>query len=526
MNRLFLLFCFAFCNSVYSQTTNATLRASLGFNWFVEGFSPLTNTFFIENFPISVRSASFRVFDAQGREQLALARFNGNARNGLTMDYDMGLFKPGSILRITLTDSDLPLLGRTVAAFEQRIGIIARPDWLTTATVSNISASNGLVNFDAEYPIEQASLRRNIAEETPIIGGKSYGVTSSVRFKGNYSPATRSTITSSPSVGVRMSIFDQPVVTRDMPFQGNPLRYGELNLDTNFALFLTFQRTLAAPTFKTNLPTYRLPLAPLVTVDLTAGLEFYPALTGRLVLGNVNNQIGFARMATGEASGVIATLNANGWVQGGVSVALGLASANARLTARGRLGGGVDFITVPNIEIKPVFGGSLAVSGQVKINALWGFAQLATFGPKTFLTTQFGDRLPGTLIVDFKGSQTSSKTYAVLSSLSYADIYPQPSLSSSDSSVVAVWLENSDNTGQLYLSSLNRNSNAFSTPTRITANQNSINNPKVAAISDGSAIISWSQNRYSSATLSTNASIIDVLAAQDIWLGLFMRIKS
>jgi hypothetical protein len=397
MKRFFLLFLFVLSGEVYSQT-NATLRASLGFNWFVEGLSPVTNTFFVENYPTTVRSASFRVFDSQGKEQLALARFNGNARNGLTMDYDMGLFRPGYVLRVVLTDSEFPLFGSTITTLEQGLGIIARPEWLTTATISNIKSTSGLVNFDAEYPIEQASLRRSIDESTPIIGGKSYGLTSSVRFKGSYSPATRSTITSSPSVGVRMSIFDQPIVTREMPFQGNPLRYGELSLDTNFALFLTFQRTLKGTTFKTNLPTYRLPIAPFVTVDLTAGLEFFPDLTGRLVLANVNNRIGFARMATGEASAVIATLNAAGWVQGGLSVGLGLASANARLTARGRIGGGVDFVSIPAFEIKPVFGGSLSVSGQIKINAFWGLAELASFGPKTFLTAQFGDKLPGLLI--------------------------------------------------------------------------------------------------------------------------------
>jgi hypothetical protein len=115
----------------------------------------------------------------------------------------------------------------------------------------------------------------------------------------------------------------------------------------------------------------------------------------------------------------------------------------------------------------------------------------------------------------------ASLTYRDTGTLVLPDFDPQPTFSTRGEALYTVWLEHAENQGYLLFAKLNSTDMEFSTPIVVETNLNSMSNPKVGLMPSGSAIITWSQSRYDSNSIPSDASEEDKAQSQDVWFAIY-----
>jgi hypothetical protein len=177
----------------------------------------------------------------------------------------------------------------------------------------------------------------------------------------------------------------------------------------------------------------------------------------------------------------------------------------------------------------------LAIS--ITAHELFGIFEEYIMHPKTIARWHGGDEIPenwpkvnvkalGHRITGIKKDDKNDSPLvdAEIQEIKYINkCNPQPAVSSNKSEVVSAWLEQDEHSGvgTLLVSKFDSTKKKFSTPLIIVSNRNAISNPRVDLISGATAVITWSQNRYSKETAPYNATINDLLKGHDIWFAIY-----
>jgi hypothetical protein len=214
---------------------------------------------------------------------------------------------------------------------------------------------------------------------------------------------------------------------------------------------------------------------------------------------------------------LVAKLYATGSLRGSIEILYGLASVRGTLSLTGTLGGGLTYVNVPSSKLDPVFGGDLNINGELRASAL--FWDIARIGPRTLYQTSFGD-LPGKAVHLGEKSFLRPVTVLIDNAYSIPDYAPQPSMDARESDIGVVWIDATSGQTSLLFSDLKTASPGFSSPVLVARNEHSIATPQASLMPNGSALIGWAQNRYTSSTVPANAKLENLIAAQDIYVAL------
>ena len=222
----------------------------------------------------------------------------------------------------------------------------------------------------------------------------------------------------------------------------------------------------------------------------------------------------------------------------GVQALEGATSATFDLVFEARVAGGTSFKSVPDDETKKLTSSGVRLYGKVVGKFLWGLWSETFWGPKNYYVKDTGDEVPeswptprsgwiwgstGTERGDGKGSDNAVAGMpadgGATASTSHALVWPQPNGSTGENRFAAVWMEqdNSTGIGTLKLGTLGTEGGNLSAALTVVSNGNGISNPQVAGLNDSIHIVTWTQSRYSGATVPEDAGIRDIAQSLDIW---------
>ncbi len=272
--------------------------------------------------------------------------------------------------------------------------------------------------------------------------------------------------------------------------------------------------------FKT--PKFKFPLgATGVKVSIDAGLTLYATLTGQIVIGESNGQWGFIDNGS-QKTKIVGILNGKAFVRGEMSALAGAVKVSGSIEGEARIGIGFEYQNLPSIVSTGKYGGDIRLYGKACYKTFWGAGPSKCRESDNWYSDNFGDldifnKSNGSNI--FQNYETY--TFKDSGTLVLPDFHPQPSFGTRGDTLYAVWLEHIDNTGYMLFSRLDNSINEFTDEKIVVTNSNSISNPKVAILPSGSAIITWSQNRYDENSLPIGSDEFDLVQAQDVWFAIY-----
>lgn len=506
MNLLRISSIIALLATVGSSSNAQSITASLGWTNFVEGVSPVENAFVLSGAPSGTFSVSFYIDKYSG---LPL-QIDNKGSDGWSKIFDMGNVQPGAKLNVVC----LNLLGDTLASVTpQPITMIPRPEWLRTSTLSNVRVVGRRVEFDAHYPIA-GLLNSRVPDSVVGLKNRPFLVSNAAaNLAISYDLDSRTSTVANPYIDLVINVFNQKVAQRKFPV---PIT--GIQLDQDFNLRYEAADSLQVPLFRLDIPTIYIPIAGFADLEFDAGVSLWASLKGRVLVGNDGPLWGFVRNSD-TVSGISAKVYGSGYVRAGIRVLYGALSVRGTLSIDGVLGGGFDYVSVPSVETNSYFGGAFSVSGKLSATAFW-FISLGSIGPKTLYQTSFG-RLPARTIETNQQGFLKATTDAIDEAYAMPDYQPQPSMTSRNQHVGAVWVDKQGTDGIIWYSGKSVQQTGFTTPTPVTRSQHSPGSPKISMGPDGSAFITWTQSRYTESTLPSGADLLDLLAAQDVWVAAY-----
>ncbi|MGE3802214.1 MAG: LamG-like jellyroll fold domain-containing protein, partial [Candidatus Kapaibacterium sp.] len=223
-------------------------------------------------------------------------------------------------------------------------------------------------------------------------------------------------------------------------------------------------------------------------------------------------------------------------IEAGISVLWGVASAVFELTARGLVGSGVSYKSVPNYQTESLQSYGFQLYGELNMKELWGLLVETVWGPDMFYHHQWGDKIPelwpegddgwiwgGTeRDNDPKGSAVAGDIVGGIQHPSSASprLHSQPSTSSDGEGETVVRMEQDQLTGRGTLTLETLRDGAFAGSIIVTSNANAIAHPRVANLSDHLHLVTWSQSRYTRKSLPYDPSARDLVQSLDLWYAL------
>ncbi len=518
MKKHLLFISVSLCIYLNNNAQVGTPVGSIGVN-FIENVSPVNNL-------ISISTAApltFSVnFSASNGVNTYTASDTGSGPWNWTLD--MGTLASGTY---TIFADYYDSGGSTVGnSNDYNVTVIPRPQWIIDGgSVSNVNVSGNNINMTGTIPLPiGASASNAIPSSVDGLSGRNFDLVSpEFLFDISFDMGTGNSITSNNEAALTLNTLGQNTTPWNFPFSSNPFQ-----LNNNFELnTLIIDSVSYNPlSYKCNFPGVRFPIAPGVNVKVDAGVEFNAYLKGKVVLGTSGSNFGFIN-SSGHVSKVTAKVEGSGFITAGLSVLGGLASASGVLTAEGKIGAGFEYEQFPASNINPLFAGEFSVWGTVELKSLWGFGPEKTFGPKYFYGPQtFGPDNYNNLKTYSQSYDkifgSTAKTYSINGTMSLPSDYPMPSFGLRGSRVYPVWVENDMfGYGYLRIATFDTVTNCVTTPALVIKNQKSIANPRVGIMPSGDAVITWSQNRYTQATLPGGSDVNNLRNASDIWLGIY-----
>lgn len=295
-----------------------------------------------------------------------------------------------------------------------------------------------------------------------------------------------------------------------------------ISIDENFDLNIELYKKIDPPALVFNGPCIDIPVCSWATVYFTFGAKLGYAVAGRILIGTEGDEFGFISIDDRSTS-LLGEILGDAWIRGGLSVLYGAAEAYGTLTLSMQAGGGIEYISIPASEINALFGMNFQLTGSITLAVGWGLVE-HEFGPKTFVSEEIGD-LPelknGRLVSKVYGNLLTAETYKANATFENPEHLPQPLLATNGNDIASVWVYRKDSLATLELSYFNSNENEFGDAVEVAENTNGLTYPAMAMFSDGTTLVSWSQNTYSSATVPADIHINDILANQDIHLSFF-----
>ncbi len=242
-----------------------------------------------------------------------------------------------------------------------------------------------------------------------------------------------------------------------------------------------------------------------------------------------------------NASYVLAQVGFGFSVGIGVQALQGAASTTFDMSFQGRVAGGTSFKSVPDYETDVLTSSGFKLSGDVSAKFLWGLITKYLWGPKTFDEEDKGDEVPedwptpssGWIWSNVGSERDDEKgTAGPLAGLPTAAgtnvhtihplVWPQPNGATDGEILSAVWMEQDNGThiGRLRLGTFGKPGDNLSDALTVVANDNAISNPQVVNLDDTIHLVTWTQSRYTSATLPKNSGLREIAQSLDIWYAI------
>jgi hypothetical protein len=501
---------FAYSISIQAQNVSA----SLGDGWFIEGVSPVYNTITFNDVSAQYTTVDFVAYD-KNTNSVIMSNTNVTGSNNTFVwnNVDMGQMKPNTVIRVV--DPNTSTVIDSIV-----LKVIPKPDWLNQGgTVSNVNVSGNTISIDASIPVY--NFIQNVPYDVVAIGGKSYGVDAYIQTHIDFNMTNKTSTTNGDQVKMYLNVLQQKYKSFNLSFPS-----GSIQLDSSFNVVATISHSISTNPLDINFPRIEFPITLGISAFVSGGISLYGSLKGQVVVGQQSGNWGFIDNG-GQKTKITAKLDGIGEIRGGISIVGGLVKAYGALDVHGVLGGGFEYVSVPNPpQVNSLFGGSIDVSGKI-VGALgWGIFK-ETWGPQSFYSKSFGDisSIGRIKVSDLYDDifNTKSITYKTNGTMIVPQNFPQPYFSTRGKNLYATWIEEYQNTGYLLFSKLDTNSSGlkFHDETVIISNENSISHPRVCILPSGKALITWTQSRYSSSTLPSNATIDDILESQDVWVALY-----
>lgn len=481
-----------------------TLSASLGWGTFVEGMDSVINVFTLKDPPAGTTGVTILFYKSDITHPLTV-RFDFKQQNDLVQGVDMGQLEPGAkVQAICYNASKIPI-GTTP---EYTISVLPEPSWLQDARLSNIRVSGTNVKLHADYNIP-TELNSAVPDTITGIGGRAYRLKApSVGMDLTYHTATRETTVGSSLLAFSVNLFGQRETRR-----GIPLKTG-ISLDQDFNLRIKVADSIGQQLFSASIPWIVIPLPAFCDISVDVGITVGGMLKGQVVVGNGGDQWGFVRDGS-DATGITTKLFALGFVRGSFNVLGGLLlKVEGKLSILAQLGGGLEYVNVPASETTPTFGGNISVYGEAGARALW-FFEFWHVGPEELYRKDFG-HMPGKIVAESSGALLKATTVLVDSTPPMPQYAPQPAISTYDGTIGVAWLDSLRGRSGLWLAMKDRAADRFEAPVLIASNDHGIGAPAVAVLPGGSALVAWTQNRYTTTGAPSGIGLRRLIAAQDV----------
>ena len=508
--NLLLLLLITFFSSEIKAQTIGTLTSTIG-NYFVSGVSTVNNT--ITASDPSANWIDFYLADPTFSVKYDSLIDNTGGHTSKNWTYDMGLLDTGMVIWAIFYNNS----GTEIGYNYYYPNIIVNPQWLlTNGNITNVNVTGNTVNMVGHFSFNnQPDI---MPSDIPGLGNRPYSLVSpEMNFNIHYNCATGASIGNIPHVNFDLNIFNQTTFSYNYPI---PSGVG-ISFDGNFNPHIVAEGTYNTPPFKLNWPLARI-YCPIPIIKIDGGLEIEGELKGKLIYGYNTTHSSWGI----DTARVTAKITATGTLRATADALI--ASASGTLIARGSIGGGFVYSDFSIPSLQPLFGMDLQIAGAIDYKIGRGIFTL-TEGhlEKIFYDKTWGNQIRSPFEkqiwdnVDAFGNYTSlslSNPY-----LKTPEFFAQPNMSANDSALYVVWLDYAGNNTNIKFNKLNYQTHSFSTPAIITSAE-AISNPKVAILPSGNALISWTQNRFTSATFDTaTMNLTDLFKAQDIWVTLYNK---
>jgi hypothetical protein len=506
-----LIFVLFFTCNLNSQNLNSYLSGT-----FVEGITGVNNTIFAENLFGDETEAVFYLTSSD--YQITYDVFSDNdVSDGFNWNLDMGDLVPDAIIWAEFYDISGQFLIDTYST-PIVFTIVPKPHWLINGSVDNVVVNeiNSTITFDGIYPI--FSINEIIDGTIKGIGNKPLEVVGEFNFSASYNYNTPNTIdVLSSSANLDFNLLDQKNYSETLDMSSS-----NIALDNYFNLSINATQVFVSPEMSFKSPKMKFPLgASGVNVSIDAGLNLYATLTGQIVIGEQNGTWGFIDNGN-ETTRIVGLLNGKAFIRGEMSALAGAVKVSGTIKGDAKLGIGFEYQNLPSITSNTIFGGEIQLYGEACYKTLWGIGPSKCISSNDWYSGAFGN------LNIFNKSQETGQflnydvfTFQDTGTLVLPDFQPQPSFATRGDTLYTVWLEHDEYVGYILFSKLDNSINEFTDEIIVTTNSNSISNPKVAILPSGSAIITWSQNRYDDITLPLGSDEFDILQAQDIWFAIY-----
>jgi hypothetical protein len=519
MKKIILFFIVLY--SSISSLNGQDISASLGNGTFVEGITPVTNTINVIELPNTVKTV-FYATDASYITQYD-SFVDNDGSDGFNWEADMGILPSGTVISAEFFDASDNSLGYSNDLI---LDIISTPSWINNGgSATNVTVSGSTIELDAVLPILSSSANP-MPNDVPGLSSRPYEILNSnvkIHIQYDYTQAASNSTLTNPSANFELNVFNQI----NIPYTYQLSTINGLTLDNNFNLAIQINGTYTSPTFKIKFPAFRFPVGPIpIAIKIDGGIEFNASITGQLVFGFDNNSgtWGFIDIA-GEKTKVTAKINGEGTLR--VSVDALVASVGGSIIARGSIGGGFNYVTIPTQQVNPLFGISLEIAGALDYKLGIGWLSKKGRIEKTFYSKTWGDQLKtpyGAKLIYDEVDAKSGYTATIQNDPAFEvqNYFSQPSFSANNDKLYTVWLDYDGEKQKIQFAELDYNSGVFSQPLDVITNKDVISNPKVAIMPSGSALITWTESRYNTSNFdSTNQDLSNILKSQDIWATIY-----
>lgn len=515
MKKLFFLLICLYAINVDAQN----LTSATDGKFFVTGISVM-DTITLKDPDPECTKVDFKVLDASDNAVEGFSYTDSEANDGFTWGVDRSTLPINSKIVAYQYNSNEEQIGDSILLEEYTI--IPKPEWLVKGSVSNIQLNDAVLSFEGKYPIYEYN--HIFDKKVKLLGEKTLGLAGNFIFNASLNLKDGISQVADNKTVIDVNVLDYSNIKENINYET------ELSMDKDLNISIFASKEFRSKSVKWDSPEAKFPVCPPFGVFVSTSIEFYATLKGQIVIGQKEGKFGFIEDDQSRKTKIIGVVTGIGIVHGGLSVFGGTAKATASLIAKANLGVGFDYVTIPQEKSNLLFGGDFDLSGRVDIN-LFDYRWLKKLGakPKNIYSdstqlyyTYFGD----TTALRGKDSfdnmfNSDAVTVKDSGSLVIPEFKPQPTFATRNDNLYAVWIENSDNEYQVLLSRYDYVSNQFIDRKIIVSDEYSKANPKIGILSDGSALITWTQLGYNGSDVNSETTINDLISSQDIWFAFY-----
>ncbi len=511
---------------------------------FLFGLTGVVNQFTIDDGGIGASDYVLKVLDAND-DVLQILPLN-------TVDIDMGgLDSTATQITVEFYDNGGDSIHTSIQPYNFSIKPLplwaSNPDPDVNGEIELISfnESTGVADVNYIYPIYKKSA--TIPAGVTGLGGKEFGIKKNdFVFTGTYRVSTGEGTIANSEYQFQLNAFDL------VDFPNPPYTFGldtispavqiqpQLNSDLELEMDAHYSRAMQLLNFESKEWKYSIPAAPIFKIGVKVGFQLIGGFDLNAKIGQGSNgEYGFiGNLGTPDISSVSVGGKAVGTIWGSISlIHKRLAGIEGKLDLTGRIGASYRFRTVPDFQDEIVWGGDLQLKGSLRLTGAAkkvicflhncgenGEIASGTIWPTDGSPYEINGGMPANfpfLVASSQDHGTRSQTFSAALTNDVLDDLTQQSFSAKGEKVGVVWIEEDDANQYLFFSELDSSASSFS-QTHIVSDTNfSVSSPKVALMSDGSAIIVWEQNKFLVSDLDSNMSIENYLDAQDTWFAIY-----